>query len=92
MTLKPQNERLAVVENNILHIGQGVQDIKLMLKEHIDNEKEFITKVEADMRYASKETERGFAVLRKDYRKIMWAAVMGLVSIVAYFVKLLIEK
>jgi len=85
---RTQSERLYIVENNIEHINTNVSDIKKMLEDQVKREKEWLTKFQADLLYAKKETETGFQSLRSDFQKIFWGALAGLVAVVAFFIRI----
>jgi len=85
---RSQSERLYVVENNIEHINQSLKEIKNILEKQDAREKDWLTKFQADMMYAKKETETSFQSLKNDFQKIFWGALAGLVAVVAFFIRI----
>lgn len=87
MAVKTQNERLAIVENDIKHIGSTVIEIKTMLEKHIEASQDVLTKKIADQLYANKGTELYTKSLRRSSKIIGSTALVMLIGVLGFLLQ-----
>ena len=77
-----ENERMAIVENEVKHISIQTTEIKALLIAHIEKDADKMTRAEAYKAFAYKTTEKEVGRVRTTVTKAVWWGITTVGSLV----------